>query len=270
MGYVELHCHSAYSFLDGASPPAELAGAAAELGYPALALTDHDGLHGAMELAQALRPLGIRPITGAEVTLEDGSHLTLLCESKRGYTNLCRLLTVAHKDTRAWSRERDPRGVVGEHRTRRQDPIDADPAVSLEDVEAHAEGLVCLSGCARDGALARPVEAGDYAGAARTAERLLRAFGSERFRVELQRPFWRHDRRRNRLLSELGERIGVPCVATGNVHIHHPSRARLQDAFVAVRLGGAPDETEARPGGDRAPAPGPPRPGARRLAPRPQ
>src|SRR3954449_4613121 len=113
MGYVELHCHSAYSFLDGASHPVELAGAAAELGYPALALTDHDGLHGAMELAQAAGPLGVRPITGAEVTLHDGSHLTLLCESKEGYSNLCRLLTVAHRHTRAWSRERDPRSGVG-------------------------------------------------------------------------------------------------------------------------------------------------------------
>ena len=75
--YVELHCHSAYSFLDGASHPAELAGAAAEQGHSALALTDHDGLHGAMEMARALRALDVRPITGAELTLEDGSHLTL-------------------------------------------------------------------------------------------------------------------------------------------------------------------------------------------------
>ena len=73
VSYVELHCHSAYSFLDGASHPQELAGAAAEQGYEALALTDHDGLHGAMELAQALKPLGVRPITGAELTMEDGA-----------------------------------------------------------------------------------------------------------------------------------------------------------------------------------------------------
>ena len=116
--------------------------------------------------------------------------------------------------------------------------------MSLADVERHAAGLVCLSGCARDGAVARRVEAGAYAEAARTAQRLERAFGPERFRIELQRPFWRHDRRRNRLLAELGERLGVPCVATGNVHAHDPSRARLQDAFVAVRLGGTLDETE--------------------------
>src|SRR5919201_6652298 len=102
--YVELHCHSAYSFLDGASHPEELAGAAAELGYEALALTDHDGLHGAMELAQAARPLGVRPISGAELTLDDGSHLTLLCETRAGWSNLCRLVTCAHASTRRWAR----------------------------------------------------------------------------------------------------------------------------------------------------------------------
>ena len=95
-----VHCHSAYSFLDGASSPQELAAVAAEHGYGALALTDHDGLHGAMELAQALRPLGVRPITGAELTMEDGAHLTLLCESGKGYRNLCRLITAAYAGTR--------------------------------------------------------------------------------------------------------------------------------------------------------------------------
>ena len=74
--------------------------------------------------------------------------------------------------------------------------------------------------------------------------RLLAAFGRERFRVELQRPFWRRDRARNRALAQLAERLGVPCVATGNVHSHHPDRARLQDAFVAVRLRSTLDQTE--------------------------
>ena len=69
MRYVELHCHSAFSFLDGASTPTELAAAAAELGYPALALTDHDGVWGSMEFAHACRALGVRPITGAELTV---------------------------------------------------------------------------------------------------------------------------------------------------------------------------------------------------------
>src|SRR5438046_3584975 len=69
MTYVELHCHSSYSFLDGASLPEELAARAAELGYPALALTDHDGIYGSLEFAHAAKDFGVRPITGAEVTL---------------------------------------------------------------------------------------------------------------------------------------------------------------------------------------------------------
>ena len=84
MTYVELHCHSSYSFLDGASLPEELAARAAELGYPALALTDHDGVYGSLEFAHAAKDLGVRPITGAEVTLDGGSHVTLLVESSRG------------------------------------------------------------------------------------------------------------------------------------------------------------------------------------------
>src|SRR5205814_7873501 len=81
--YVELHAHSAYSFLDGASLPEDLAIRAAELGYSALALTDHDGVYSSLEFAQAAKAFGVRPITGAEVTLEDGSHVTLLVEDRK-------------------------------------------------------------------------------------------------------------------------------------------------------------------------------------------
>ncbi|HET7514428.1 MAG TPA: PHP domain-containing protein, partial [Gaiella sp.] len=110
--YVELHCHSAFSFLDGASHPEELVARAAELGYPALALTDHDGVYGSLEFAYAAKHAGIRPITGAEVTIGDGGstrgsgagdsgrHVTLLCETGKGYANLCRILTEAHAGTR--------------------------------------------------------------------------------------------------------------------------------------------------------------------------
>src|ERR671937_1809255 len=98
--YVELHAHSAYSFLDGASLPEELAIRAAELGYTALALTDHDGVYGSLEFAHAAKAFGVRAITGAEVTLADRSHVTLLVETPRGYANLCRLLTAPHAGTR--------------------------------------------------------------------------------------------------------------------------------------------------------------------------
>jgi error-prone DNA polymerase len=237
--YVELHCHSAYSFLDGASLPDELAVAAHGLGYGALALTDHDGLHGAMELAETTRlegPLaGLRPITGAELTLEDGSHLTLLCATRAGYSNLCQLITKAHADTRP-------------HPGREPLP----PATAYATLEQHAAGLICLSGCAGNGAAARAVEKGRHADAAGAARRLLAIFGPDRLRIELQRPFARHDRRRNRLLAELAERIGVPCVVTGNVHAHDKARAALQDALVAVRLGRTLDECEAQRRGNRS------------------
>src|SRR3954469_3093979 len=189
--YIELHAHSAFSFLDGASTPAELAAAAARYGYPAFALTDHDGIWGSMEFALACGEVGVRPITGAELTLSEGAHLTLLVESQAGYRNLCRLLTAAHSHTRE-----SPRRTAGQ------------PAVSLAQVEARSEGLVCLSGCARDGLLAGAWERGAGADGAALGRRLLGAFGRDRFRVELQRPYWRHDRARNRWLPHLARRAG--------------------------------------------------------------
>ena len=212
-GYVELHCHSAYSFLDGASQPEELAARAAELGYEALALTDHDGIYGSLEFAHAAKALGVRPITGAEVTLDGGAHVTLLVESQRGYGNLCRLLTAAHAGTRS--------DTVGARYISPQQP-----SVSLEAVAELNEGLVCLSGCARRGlGLLDP----------NAAARLARAFGREHFYVELQRPFERGDTRRLGLLRDLAEDLGVETVATGDVHSHHPRRTLLQDVLVAIR-----------------------------------
>src|SRR3954471_6273626 len=253
MSYVELHSHSTFSFLDGSSHPIELAGAAAEQGHTALALTDHDGLYGAMELAQAAKPLGIRPLTGAELTLDDGSHLTLLCETATGYRNLCLLITEAHRGTREWSPSGTPKPAT-------------QPTVALEHVERHADGLVCLSGCAREGAVGGRVGRGDHAGAAAVARRLLRAFGPERFRVELQRPFARNDRRRNRHLAQLAERLGVPAIATGNVHAHSRERIPLQDAFVAVRLGTTLDESEPARRGNSSHVLAPPEAMAERFA----
>jgi error-prone DNA polymerase len=253
MPYVELHCHSAYSFLDGASHPQELAGVAAEQGHVALALTDHDGIHGAMELAQALEPFGIRHITGAELSMEDGSHLTLLCETSAGYRNLCRLITAAHAGTRP-----------------RPDKDPFPPVTTYENLAKHVEGLVCLSGCGRHGAVARAIEASRHAEAAQAAQRLLGIFGPDCLRIEVQRPFARHDRRRNRLLCQLAERIGVPAVATGNVHAHARGRARLQDAMVAVRLGRTLDECEPQRRGNSSHALASPEVMAKRFADHPE
>jgi error-prone DNA polymerase len=208
MSYVELHAHSAYSFLDGASLPEELAARAIALGYDALALTDHDGVYGSLEFAHAAKHFGVRPITGAEVSV-GGAHLTLLCETQHGYANLCRILTDAHARTRVPGKEREllPAGT------------------SIDVLEQHAEGLVALSGCARRG-----LGVVDADGTARLA----RAFAGS-FYVELQRPYERGDTRRNARLQELAETLRVPTVATGDVHAHHLRRARLQDALVAIR-----------------------------------
>src|SRR5437764_891090 len=211
MRYAELHAHSAYSFLDGASQPEELAARAAELGCPSLAVTAHDGVYGSLEFAHGAKHFGVRPITGAEVTLADRSHVTLLVETQQGYSNLCRLLTAAHAHTRPTGKESQP---------------PADPALDQVLLEELNDGLVCLSGCARHGLAVRNPNA---------AARLARAFGRDRFFVELQRPFERGDAARNGVLYELAEALGVATVATGDVHAHDPRLTALQDVLVAVK-----------------------------------
>ena len=126
--YSELHCHSAFSFLDGASPPDEVLAEAHRLGYPALALTDRNGVYGSLAFAHAARALGIQAITGAEVSLTDGNNVVLLAESAQGYSNLCRLLTGAH---------------LGAERL--------DPRLALSAIADRQDGLIILSGSRRDG-----------------------------------------------------------------------------------------------------------------------
>jgi error-prone DNA polymerase len=234
--YIELHCHSAFSFLDGVSLPEELAGRAAELGHEALALTDHNSVSGSMELAQTAADYGLRAIHGAEIDLAGGPalgyqprghgddrthpHVTLLVEDERGWRNLCRVLTIAHAHTRDGSTRRE----LGE------------PSISAEAIAAHAEGLVCLTGCARHSVLGG--DGGTSGGRALISpavRTLLEGFGPERLYVELQRPYARDDRARNRAFAAAARRLGLRTVATGDVHAHSASRAELQDAFVALR-----------------------------------
>ena len=179
--YVELHAHSAYSFLDGASQPEELAARAAELGYTALALTDHDGVYGSLEFAHAAKHFGVRPITGAEVTLAGGAHVTLLVEDAAG-TRTSAGCSRPHTRTRARMR------IASRCRRRSTRTL-------LDELN---EGLVCLSGCARDGLGVHYPNA---------AAELARAFGRDRFFVELQRPYERGDARRNAALRELAETL---------------------------------------------------------------
>ena len=229
--YVELHAHSGYSFLDGASHPEELVMRALELGYPALALTDHNGLYGSMEFARAARDAGLAPITGAEVTLaplpfeepppdplppgypevpDRGTHVTLLAETPRGYANLCRLLSECHL--------RSPR---------------EDPRLPLESLLGRTEGLILLTGCRRS-PLHRALEDSVASGEA-LLRRMVEAFGAGNVFVELQDNQVRGDGERIRSLCRLADRVQVPVVATGNVHYHREERHRLQDTLVAIR-----------------------------------
>jgi error-prone DNA polymerase len=210
--YAELHCHSAFSFLDGASLPEDLAATAHELGYPALALTDHNGLYGSMTFAQAAKPLGLQAITGAEVTLTDGAHLTLLAETPQGYANLCRLLTEAH---------------LGADRL--------DPRLAFDSLAARQEGLIVLSGCRRDGLLPRTLEAEGLTATRQLAERCSEMFGKDRFFVELQRNRVRGDLAVTRALIDIAESLQLGVVASGNVHYHRRERHRLHDVLVAIR-----------------------------------
>jgi len=209
--YTELHTHSNFSFLEGASHLEELVLQARQLGYEALALTDHDGLHGAMEFAQCAHAWGMRPITGAEVMLASGHHVTLLCETQRGYANLCRLLTHAHLD--------HERGK---------------PCIEPEVLARHAEGLIALSGCRR-GEVPSLVAQGRYREAEEAARRYIQWFGPGSFFIELQNNLVYGDARRNRALADLAEHLGVGVVATGNVHYHVRERHRLQDVLVAIK-----------------------------------
>jgi error-prone DNA polymerase len=210
--YVELHCHSAFSFLDGTTLPEQLVLEAASLGYAALAVTDHNGVYGSMAFAQAAKDFGLQPITGAEVTLLDGSHVTLLAETPAGYANLCRLITEAH---------------LGREDRR-------DPRLDFASLEARHEGLIVLAGC-RGGLLPTVLAREGHTAARRFVERCRAVFGRERFFVELQRNHVRGDRNLTKALGDIADVAGLSVVATGDVHYHRPAGHRLHDALTAIR-----------------------------------
>ncbi|MBA2683285.1 MAG: PHP domain-containing protein [Gemmatimonadaceae bacterium] len=212
--YVELHCHSAFSLLDGASHPAELVDRAVELGYHALAITDHDELGGIVSFAQAGEGDALECIIGAEITVRgDGGvphHLVLLAEDREGYGNLSTMITRARMDT--------PRGR---------------PSISLDTVAAHAKGLFALTGCPR-GLVPRRVRAGDLAGAREAAARLHEIFDG-RIAIEC----WDHGLEEERALLEplveISRAIGVPWVVTNNVHYARSSGRVVHDVLSSLR-----------------------------------
>ncbi len=207
--YVELHVKSFYSFGMGASHVHELLAQAGEHGYPALALTDAN-LCGALEFAKLANSLGIRPITGGEVTLSNGSRIVLLARNRQGYGNISRMFTLANAAGR-----REPR---------------LDPAHLPE----HAGGVILLTG-GRDGPLSKLMSEGRRKDACRLLGEYREWYGPDGVYVELQQNFIRGDTPRNRELAKLAHEAGIPLAATNDVHYHVPERYRLQHALAAAR-----------------------------------
>ncbi|NMB77133.1 MAG: error-prone DNA polymerase [Myxococcales bacterium] len=215
-GYLELRCQSAFSFLRAASHPEDLAEAAAELEMPALALCDRDGLYGVVRFAQAARERGVRPLIGAEVALVEGGRLALLIRDAAGYRNLCRLLTAGHRGR--------PKGQC---------------RVTLEEVERHAPGLLCLAAAAVD-------TTGEAETARRLLSRLQSAFGAGNLYLEVARHLAPGEERRNERLLALAESAHVEALATNDVRHAHARDRRLLDVFTCLAEGVALDRAGRR------------------------
>lgn len=227
--YVELHAASAFSFLRGASPPEQLASVAAHLGLPALALLDRDGVYSAPRLHSAAREKGLRPIVGAEITMEDGSVLPLLVENRTGYQNLCRLVSDAKLVPRAPDLAPDDRPPGVDARARKR-PCFA----TWTELAARAEGLIALTGD-EEGPVLRGWRKRGEAGAAEAIDRLSRVFGPGRLFVELQRRRIRGEDTALRALADLAAARRLPPLATGGVLYATRAERGLADVFACLR-----------------------------------
>lgn len=221
--YAELHAHSSYSFLDGASSPEDLLAEAERLGLTALALTDHDGFYGAARFAEVaeLMDVKVQTVYGAELSLgldapqrgapdPIGDHLLVLADGLEGYHRLSGAMTAAH--------------LRGGEKGR--------PVYDLDELASAADGhWTILTGC-RKGGVRRGLEAGD---AHTPLRRLVDLFGQDHVAVELFDHGDPQDSRRNDALADLARRMRLPVVATNNVHYAAPERASLAEAVAAVR-----------------------------------
>ncbi|SDD84372.1 error-prone DNA polymerase [Rhodococcus tukisamuensis] len=234
--YAELHAHSAFSFLDGASPPEELVEEAVRLGLEAVALTDHDGLYGVVRFAEAAKELGMRTVFGAELSLPpqgsgsadprtgaadpDGTHLLVLARGGEGYRRLSRQLAAAH--------------LAGGEKGR--------PRYDLDALTAAAGGhWQILTGC-RKGHVRAALAEGGAAAAESELRGLVERFGSDRVTVELTHLGVAEDDERNAVLADLADRCGLPVIASTAAHFARPSRRRLAMAMAAVRSRRSLDE----------------------------
>ncbi len=211
MTYTELHARSAFSFLEGASTPEELAGKCAELGMGAMALLDRDGLYGAPRFYQAAKKIPLQAHIGAEVTSASGWRYSVLVISREGYRNLCRLIT------RMKLRAKKGEGHV-----------------LPEEISESATGLICLTG-GDEGPLAHALAREGMEGAAKSVERLCDQFGRGNVYVELQRHFFREEEARNQAAIEIARKLRLPLLATNGVCYAQPAQREILDVFTCIR-----------------------------------
>lgn len=215
--YIELHARSAFNFLRGASQPEALAEAAAEAGLPGLAVCDRDGVYGAPRVYKAAREQGLRAIVGAELTLEDGSALPVLVETRQGYQNLCQLITKAQL-----------RSAKGEARVR------------YDELPPSADGLIALTGD-EEGPVQTAWRSGGASAVAAVLGKLEEAFpangdiGSSRLIVEIQRHMIRDETRPNRFLFDLVESRNLAAIATNGVNHATAAGREVMDVFTCLR-----------------------------------
>jgi error-prone DNA polymerase len=211
MTYTELHARSAFSFLEGASLPEELASVCAERGMKAMAVLDRDGVYGAPRFYHAAKKAGLRAHIGAEVTSADGWRYPLLVKSRKGYQNLCRAIT------RMKLRAKKGEGHIA--------------AAELAEMSA---GLVCLTG-GEEGPLADALKKGGIALGIERVRELWEIFGRENVYVELQRHYSRDEEARNQAAVEIARKSALPLLATNGVCHALPQERELLDVFTCIR-----------------------------------
>src|SRR5258705_1380725 len=211
MNYVELHSRSTFSFLRGASVPEHMAEIAADFGMPAMALCDRDGVYGAPRFFAAAKESGLRPFIGSELTMEDGTVLPVLVETRTGYQNLCRLLTRAHL--------RAPKGEA---------------RVPWDELREFASGLVALTGD-EEGPLLRALQRDDNTEAEARLEQLKSIFGPGNLFVELQRHHARGEDHIIHCLLSLAATHRLPLLATNGACYAQPYGRQVLDIFTCIR-----------------------------------
>ena len=231
MSFVHLHVHTEYSLLDGACRIGSMMDRVKELGQSAIAITDHGVMYGCIDFYKAAKAAGVKPIIGCEVYVaprsmsdrvfgvdNEANHLVLLCKNRKGYENLCKLVSLAFID-----------GFYSK------------PRVDMALLEQYHEGLIALSACLA-GAIPQRILGEDYQGAKEYALKLAQMFGEGNFYLELQDHGIEEQKQVNRGVMRLARETGLPLVVTNDAHYLRKEDAAMQDVLLCIQTGKTVDE----------------------------